>query len=442
MPTAYDYRLMAWQDGQRQRAEQEAMRQARQQEQQQMALLADAQRAESEATAANEGRFWAGLEALGLLRNRSLDSTNQWGDSLIADTNRRYDIDLKNSRTEAFNRGMGGSPTILASLANRNQDERGRALNRTNDLILQNRVAADERNTNNVIGFLERRSDVYPDRNATLTLAQQMGRFGGTDYRTLPGGGGGYAPPANGSDYRTLPGGGGSVAGGPPSYQFPSSAGGLFNNRPGTGMAPPVAGGDPTRLPPPGTAWQGGHLVPLPGVQRNVGGYGRPTSTAASYSPMPLPPPPAPRMLGPNLNDPANYAALNHPARTQQNAQNLYMNYRGASPRPDIAGMEAQGITGVGGLYQAPTIPGMVGGPMGAEYLVPQLNYPQPTGYQYTPRGGTRRNPGTTTAPSTLDQFYQNRAADASGLVPYGRPYPHQLVTPPVYPGQATYAYV
>lgn len=187
--TREEMQYYAWVQRQQQRAAQE-------QQAIQDRLFRDAQLKQQQAFDANQQRRYDILGGLVNTRDRVLGDVNQWGDSLIADTNRAYDVDRKSQLGELAERGLGNS-TVRASIQNRNREARERVQSRNKDTILENRTAADERLSNNIFGFEERVNDVYPDMNQFTELAYRLGQSGAGGMAPMGGGNltiGGPAP--------------------------------------------------------------------------------------------------------------------------------------------------------------------------------------------------------------------------------------------------------
>lgn len=146
----------------------------------------------NEARQANESRYLDILDLLGGARTRSLDALKQFGQSLINDTNKTY-TDKRNSLiSDLADRGLAAStqriPVELAT-----QRERDAALNRIQDMLIQDRLKADESYTDKATGVMERRSDPYPDTSqSTAAIAQLASLFGSGALGT-----GGYLNPPN-----------------------------------------------------------------------------------------------------------------------------------------------------------------------------------------------------------------------------------------------------
>lgn len=174
-------------------------------------LLNDAQTKYNDARTANEVRRNEILKGRTDTRNRILDQWNQFGDSLINDTNKGYKKNLNDSMAALSQSGLLNS-TVNSSIRARNETERQDAMRRVKDQIIGNYAGADERLSNNIDDFQERITDAYPDTSQINSLAQQAGAIipsAGSAYRSV-GGGVGYP----GRPVMPTPGGSGGVYGG------------------------------------------------------------------------------------------------------------------------------------------------------------------------------------------------------------------------------------
>jgi hypothetical protein len=111
-------------------------------------------------------------------RNRILDNWNQYGDSLVNDTNQGYKTNLNNSLTALYDTGLGQS-TVNSSIRARNEKERQDSMRRVKDDIIGNYAGADERLSNNIDDFQERVTNAYPDTPPINALAGQLGSITG-----------------------------------------------------------------------------------------------------------------------------------------------------------------------------------------------------------------------------------------------------------------------
>lgn len=161
-----------------QQQQQAAQEQAAQQGQFFNNLFTQASQREFDARQANETRYQDILKLLGGTRNDVLADVNQFGESIVNDTNENFDRARNNALADLAARGLSGS-TIRAGIEDSNAKQRSAAQTRNQDAILENRSAANERTMNNITGVMERRTDVGPDANQLINLAMQLGLSGG-----------------------------------------------------------------------------------------------------------------------------------------------------------------------------------------------------------------------------------------------------------------------
>jgi hypothetical protein len=143
-----------------------------------MKLIEDSQNKYQEAHNANEQTRNDILKGRTDTRNRILDLWNGYGDSITADTNKKWDQNLHHEQAQLRANGLGSS-TVLPSIQNQNLTNRQNELRRNKDDIIGNYAGADERLSNNVDDFLERITNAYPDQAATTSLAGELGKITG-----------------------------------------------------------------------------------------------------------------------------------------------------------------------------------------------------------------------------------------------------------------------
>lgn len=174
----YLARLQAYQNQTSQRASQ-------QQNDLMMQLINEANAKQQEAYNANDERRNQILQGRTDTRNRILDQWNEFGDSLINDTNRGYQRNLDNSLAALNDTGLLHS-SVNASVRRQNERDRQDSMRRVKDQIVGNYANADERLSNEIDAFNERIVDHYPDTGGLAGLAAQAGSV-------IPSGGGAYA---------------------------------------------------------------------------------------------------------------------------------------------------------------------------------------------------------------------------------------------------------
>lgn len=137
-------------------------------------LAGQYQRAMDRANKANEQRYQKILQGYDDLRGRVMGDLEGVGQQERADINRQYDQSAANARQYLVNRGFGNS-NLWLNANQGTQRERMAALGRLNDRLRQQRSAADIGITQGRLGVMERRSDVGPDYNQMIRLAQGLG---------------------------------------------------------------------------------------------------------------------------------------------------------------------------------------------------------------------------------------------------------------------------
>lgn len=173
---------------QQQRAAQQPTAANNQQFQLLLKLLGDSQGAYNEARGANEQRRNEIMDRDVDTRNRLLDYVSQFGQSMLDDVNRMDRTtrgrDTANLAAAGF---LGGSPDMMRGAMLTADRARSENLNKVKDTLLNNAINVDERASNRLSDFQERIQDPYPDPNAGIGLAAQLGAL-------IPGGTGGGGP--------------------------------------------------------------------------------------------------------------------------------------------------------------------------------------------------------------------------------------------------------
>jgi hypothetical protein len=154
------------------------------------ALASDYTQKYAEAKAANEGRYAQGMQGYGDLHNRAMGN--------LANLSNQNAADIRNTaadQTAANNQrmtslGLSGT-TVGSSLNNGVNREMNASLNRNNDEMIKMQNDTDASTTGAQLGFLERRSDPYPDMGAYASLMSSMGRAAAGTGGPVGGAGGG-----------------------------------------------------------------------------------------------------------------------------------------------------------------------------------------------------------------------------------------------------------
>lgn len=142
------------------------------------ALSQDYTQKYAEAKQANEGRYAQGMQGYGDLHNRAMGN--------LANLSNQNATDIRNTasdQTAANNQrmtslGLGGT-TVGSTLNNGVNREMNASLNRNADENIKMQNDTDASTTGAQLGFLERRSDPYPDLGAYSSLMASMGKATG-----------------------------------------------------------------------------------------------------------------------------------------------------------------------------------------------------------------------------------------------------------------------
>lgn len=344
--------LQNWQAQNAHIAQQNALKQQTQQQRRNDALSWEYQNAMNQANQANETRYADILQLLGVNRQDILGDINQWGESQVQDANQRYKEQAAAGVTDAYNRGFGGSPSVLNAARNQANKSRDAELARIRDNQISQRVGAAERTTNNIAGVMERRNDVPPDLNQLIGLQRNLGQAG------------------------PLLGIGGRK---PPSYtngvlDAPSELDSILR---GANTGPESMYREPYRQNLPPSAYQ---VELYGGVQNPFLGGGRPGWGGAQQAQTPFVP-----LKLPNAPAPVGYTGLGEQNAPQQVPYSKPMGY--AWSASDMQ-MTPNGKGGYMPLVapvqqQLPTVPGMVGGTQSGGYMMPSYGNMN-TGYNYS----------------------------------------------------------
>lgn len=181
----YYYNLQNWQNQQGQQA-------ATQNNQLFVRMLQDAQRQQAEAKQANESRYQDILSDRVNTAGRVMGDVDAYGKSLYDDAARASKERTGASTASLSDLGYMGSPSMRNALKTTNSRADLTDLNRVRDNLLQARSGADERTSNDIDNFMERRTDAYPNTSGLNSLASQygqMGVVGGGNAQALLGGG-------------------------------------------------------------------------------------------------------------------------------------------------------------------------------------------------------------------------------------------------------------
>lgn len=322
-------------------ANDQARRDSVQQQGQTDALSAEYQRQQDLQRAAVENRYNDILSGLVNTRERVLGDVNQFGQSLISDTNRDFKKQAGDSVAALSRAGLLGS-TVRSSVESRNQREKQDALRRDQDVLLQNRIAADERTTNRITDTMERRNDMPPNLQQLIDLQNRLG-MGNVRPQGRPG-----------------------MIAGPTAQQ---------------GSPPPFPLSTPMGYDPATGQYTSGPS----GYRPNMGVRDNATPSYSYDLPRPAAPAAASYNYGPNSRDQQAMSA------NKFGAQLAYKTFHRSSPSPDLINLQANQITGSSGLYQVPAMNGAITN-SGESLMYQNGNRPQYYPIPY-PMGGTYQQP-------------------------------------------------
>lgn len=130
-----------------------------------------------EANAANEKRYAEMHGELTDLRTRNQDRVGNWGIAAQADIDERMQTALGNQRAELAARGLQNS-SILPAFEGQVAQRTAREQQRVSEMRDERASEYDTRDTNNLVGAVERREDVAPDYNNLIQLAMKYGESG------------------------------------------------------------------------------------------------------------------------------------------------------------------------------------------------------------------------------------------------------------------------
>jgi len=140
-----------------------------------------------EAKTANESRYNDILQGFDSLYNNTMSGLENMGDFAKKDLNSSYDKALAQGTQGLVNAGMANS-TILPSVNLNNAKQRSDSLGGLNETLRREKLGYMNNITNNKLGFMERRTDAYPDQNMYMSLINKysdaMGNLSQPSYRS------------------------------------------------------------------------------------------------------------------------------------------------------------------------------------------------------------------------------------------------------------------
>ncbi len=152
----------------------------------------------NEAKAANEARYAEGHGELSGVRDRSMAALDNLSGQELADIEQRGKNRQSSIRQNQQSLGLGGT-TVGDTLAMGADRETSAEKRRAMDANAQQRIGTDIQTTGDLTGFIERRSDPYPDANPYIQLAMQQASQGVGGGGTGTSSSGGYGAPTSGS---------------------------------------------------------------------------------------------------------------------------------------------------------------------------------------------------------------------------------------------------
>lgn len=135
--------------------------------------LAQQQASYDEARAANEGRYNEGHGELTGARDFRQEKYANFGVAAQQDIDERMQENLKNIRASAQRRGLSNSSVPLA-FEQRTARDTAREQQRVRETRDSRMADAYAQDTGNLVGFIERREDPYPDMNQAMQIGIQL----------------------------------------------------------------------------------------------------------------------------------------------------------------------------------------------------------------------------------------------------------------------------
>jgi len=137
-------------------------------------FIESAKAARQEAKDANLARYDEGHGELSRLRDRTMYNISNFGDTAREDLRESYEQQLGNTLKDLQRQGFSSSSSGMAETID-NQRDLERAERQLSEQIMQNTANYDQRLTNNLVGFVERRDDTGPDLNQIYQMAKDYG---------------------------------------------------------------------------------------------------------------------------------------------------------------------------------------------------------------------------------------------------------------------------
>lgn len=140
-------------------------------------LISSFQSKIDEANKANIKRYDEGHGELSDLRSRNQGRVQNWGVAATADLDERMQEALGAQKASLASHGLDSS-TILPAFQGRVARDTAREAQRISEMRDSRASQYDTNDTNNLVGFVERRNDVAPDYGQLINLATQYGQSG------------------------------------------------------------------------------------------------------------------------------------------------------------------------------------------------------------------------------------------------------------------------
>lgn len=140
------------------------------------------------AKAANESRYQDILNQYQASYTRNMANLDQYGAQESADINQRYSELAAQGTQDLTSRGLGNT-TVTGTMATGVANQASAEQRRLASDIAQQKYIADTALTNTKLGFMERKTDSYPDLNTYLQLAQYSNQLSNPTFAYTTGGG-------------------------------------------------------------------------------------------------------------------------------------------------------------------------------------------------------------------------------------------------------------
>lgn len=140
-------------------------------------LYGSYQTAYDEARQANVGRYEGILGQYGALHTRAMGLLENLGDQERSDIRQRYAGREATGMQDLVSRGLSGT-TLLPNLRMGVERDQSAELRRLGEGLRRERLGYDVGLTQSKLGFMERRTDAYPDYGQLMQLAMARGQGG------------------------------------------------------------------------------------------------------------------------------------------------------------------------------------------------------------------------------------------------------------------------